>query len=122
MHHEIWDDRVAKAFAMISESSSRPLTCATLALGVNLSPSRLRRLFRIYANTTPNVALKDRRMEIARQLLCTTDLLVKEIAANAGFQGVSHFVRDFERVCGLSPSAFRASCSGLRNTTSHLKF
>ena len=104
MHREIWDDRVAKALAMISESSSRPLTCAMLAGSVNLSSSRLRTLFRICANTTPNAALKARRMEIARLLLCTTELLVKEIAARAGFQDVSHFVRDFERIYGQSPS------------------
>lgn len=48
-------------------------------------------------------------MKEAEKLLIDSFLTVKEISATLGFGDRSHFSRDFKRLCGQSPSAFRDS-------------
>jgi AraC-like DNA-binding protein len=52
--------------------------------------------------------LKDCRMKKAQGLLEATTLSVKEIARRVGVNDDSHFVRDFEKVFGLTPARYRA--------------
>jgi AraC-like DNA-binding protein len=47
------------------------------------------------------------RMQIARVLLCKTDLDVQEIAARTGYSTPSSFGRAFSRWSGFPPQAFR---------------
>ena len=88
------DRRVKEVLAFISAHYWQPLTREVLARRVNLSPSRLHSLFQRHANTTPRAAILAKRMEKAAELLRTTHLLVKEVAAKVGIQDDSHFVRD----------------------------
>jgi AraC-like DNA-binding protein len=53
--------------------------------------------------------LKTVRMQQARALLQSSSLNVKEIAARAGFNDISHFIRDFIRLYGKSPATIRKS-------------
>jgi AraC-like DNA-binding protein len=101
------DRRVIEVLALISSHYCQPLTRELLARHVNLSPSRLHSLFRHQMNTTPRAAIMAKRMEEAAELLCTTHLLVKEVAARVGIQDVSHFVRDFAKFHGMRPTAYR---------------
>lgn len=50
---------------------------------------------------------KAQRIQKARELLETTSLSVKEIAARVGIQDQSHFTRDFKRGHRLTPSQYR---------------
>ncbi len=101
------DRRVLEVMALISARYRQPLTREVLARHVNLSPSRLHSLFRRHMNTTPRALIMAKRMEAAAELLRTTHLLVKEVAAGVGIQDDSHFVRDFAKVYGLGPTAYR---------------
>jgi transcriptional regulator GlxA family with amidase domain len=101
------DRRVKEVLAFISAHYWQPLTREVLARRVNLSPSRLHSLFQRHANTTPRAAILAKRMEKAAELLRTTHLLVKEVAAKVGIQDDSHFVRDFAKFHGLGPTAYR---------------
>jgi len=105
---DIGESRVAEVLAFISVSYRQPLTRNDLAHRVNLSPSRLHSLFRRHGKTTPHAALMAVRMGKAAELLRTTHLLIKEVAAEVGVHDDSHFVRDFEAAYGLSPANFRA--------------
>jgi AraC-like DNA-binding protein len=46
-------------------------------------------------------------MQIARVLLCKTELDVQEIAVRAGYSTPSSFARAFVRWSGCSPQTFR---------------
>lgn len=108
------DQRVADVLALISSQYRQPLSREVLARHVNLSPSRLNSLFRHHTNTTPRAAITAKRMEKAAELLRTTHLLVKEVAARVGIQDDSHFVRDFARFYGLWPMAYREAHTAMR--------
>ena len=49
------------------------------------------------------------RIEEAKRLLATTQLLVYEVGARVGYPSVEHFSRLFKRLAGVSPVKFRAS-------------
>jgi transcriptional regulator GlxA family with amidase domain len=59
---------------------------------------------------SPMQHLKYLRIQQAEQLLRDTFLSVKEIAFRCGAKDLSHFVRDFKRRKGLTPTAFRSQC------------
>ena len=75
---------------------------------VNLSPSRLRHLYKIEKGETPTQHLHFLRMQEAGTLLETTFLSVKQIMNKVGMCDDSNFTREFKRVHGMSPTKFRS--------------
>lgn len=75
---------------------------------VNLSPSYLRRLFKAEVGMTPFKYMKTLRMERAKHLLETTFLSVKEVMQTVGVNNRSHFIKDFKKLYGLTPTQLRA--------------
>lgn len=82
-----------------------------LAHSVNLSPSRLRSLFKAETGMTPGQYHRDLRMQLIRDLVDNTFLSVKEIMERVGINDRSHFFRAFKRAYGLTPAQHRASSS-----------
>ena len=102
------DRRIEQVTTLIREEFQRQLTLQELARTVNLSPSHFRRLFKAETGQTPARFLKECRMAKAKELAETTHFSVKEIIHHVGMGDDSHFVRDFERLYGLSPTRLRA--------------
>ena len=94
--------------AFMNTNLHRKLTPIEIAQSVRLSPSRLRELFREETGTSLRLYRRELRLERAKHLLETTFLSVKEVAASVGIDGVSHFVRDFEKRYGATPSQYAA--------------
>jgi transcriptional regulator GlxA family with amidase domain len=103
------DPRVHAAIAFMKTNLNRQLRPIDIAEVVRLSPSRLRELFRSQTGTSLTLYRRQLRLERAKYLLETTFLSVKEVAANVGIYGLSHFVRDFEKAYGMSPGRY-AEC------------
>ena len=80
---------------------------AALAKVVGCSCRQLQRDCKCWLQTTPRCWLEEMRWAEARRLL-QTELSLKEIADRVGYRSGEHFSRAFQRVHGLSPSAFRA--------------
>ncbi|MDQ3474273.1 MAG: helix-turn-helix transcriptional regulator [Acidobacteriota bacterium] len=106
------DHRAEKVITLISNNFHRKLTLGALARTVNLSPSRLRHLFKAETGTTPTQYLHQLRMSRAKLLLETTYLQVKEIRNLVGVGGESRFVQDFKRVYAKTPASYRTSRNG----------
>ena len=66
----------------------------------------LNRRLQQYGTTFQNV-LDQVRCEVARQLLCYSQVALDDIAASLGYAGVSPFMRSFRRWTGLSPGRLR---------------
>ena len=101
------DQRIQIVRSAIEQECRRAWTIAALARLVNLSPSRLRHLFKTETGITPNQFLKEVRLAEAEQLLRTTFLRVKEIMNRVGFLDESHFGHEFKKTYGQSPSQYR---------------
>jgi len=105
------DPRVQKVVTLMREEFHRESSLNEMAQFVNLSPSRLRYLFKSEIGMPPAQYLKAFRMQRARELLETTFLSVKEIISSIGVNDQSHFIREFKRTYGLTPAQYRMSLS-----------
>lgn len=101
------EPRVHKAICLMTKDLSREVSPAELSLALNLSVSRLRHLFKVSTGTSPARYLKARRLEMAKELLETTFLNIKQVMLKTGFKHRSHFVSAFKNAYGLSPSQYR---------------
>lgn len=103
------DRRIQNVCEAIEAEYKRAWTIVSLADLVNLSPSRLRHLFKAEVGKTPVQFLKEVRLSEAELLLKTTFLSVKEIMNRVGFIDESHFGHEFKKAYGLAPSKYRSS-------------
>ncbi len=88
---------------------SQNFSLGKMAQSVNLSPPYFCYLFKSITGVPPAKYLKSLRMQQAAMLLATTFLSVKEIVRHVGLADDSHFVRDFKRMHGVTPSEYRHS-------------
>ena len=73
----------------------------------NLSSSYFTHLFTRIIGSPPMEYKQLRRMDIAKKLLITTKLSIKEISTIIGFNDPLYFARCFKQTVGKSPSQFR---------------
>jgi len=104
------DPRIRAVIAYIAGHSHRRLSAGDLASLAQVSPAQLRRLFKTETGQSPLQYLREVRLQEAELLLRTTSLSVKEITARVGIADVSHFVRDFRKARGITPTAYRVHC------------
>jgi AraC-like DNA-binding protein len=103
--------RLETALAIVVERIENRLkeTLAVPALAgeAGLSQNYLARAFRQrYGLAIPRFILL-RRIELARHLLATSKASIKQIASEVGLADVQHFNKQFRRLAGVSPSAYR---------------
>lgn len=101
-------ERVKRVIELMQGDPSRSFTLGKMAESVNLSPPYFCFLFKSITGVPPAKYLKSLRMQQAASLLSTTFLSVKEIVRRVGLTDESHFVRDFKRLYGVTPSEFRS--------------
>ncbi len=91
----------------VRENHGQPIKIGDLAKIVYLSPSQFERRFHKVFHITPTRHILNVRVRTACKLLSTTNNTIVSIALETGFYDHSHFVRNFRKVMGLSPSAYR---------------
>lgn len=109
---EAIDKRVVAAFDILNNpAGAGVIDFEQIASSLNLSSSRLRHLFTIETGISPMQCLRLLRLERAHQLMLQSFLTVKEVTDRVGFSDVSHFVREYKRVFGETPSQTRLNHS-----------
>jgi transcriptional regulator GlxA family with amidase domain len=101
------DPRVERVIALMKGDLRQGLSLGEMAHLVNLSPAHLCNLFKAETGTSPARYLRSLRMIRAQTLLINTFLSVKEIMVGVGLSDQSHFVRDFKRINGTTPTQYR---------------
>jgi len=101
------DRRIEVIISKIKADTAAAWDIPTLAVLVNLSPSRFRHLFKQETGTTPSQYIKDARLRRAEKMLRTTFLSIKQILKQVGITSNTHFVRDFRQKYGMTPTAYR---------------
>jgi transcriptional regulator GlxA family with amidase domain len=99
------DYRIRKILELIEDDPSKSIT--ELAHQMNLSSSRLGHLFRTQVGIDLDGFLRNARLEKAAELLRTTELSIKEIAAQVGYHHASSLDRGFKHKFALEPADYR---------------
>lgn len=103
--HAIFTDAVE----IIAAEYSRPIRVEEISRRVATSPRQLQRVFADIGGSGFRAHLRAVRMARATELLATTNLPVKEIAARVGYDDPSQFSKAFKHTCGMSPLQMRAT-------------
>lgn len=88
-----------------------PLRVAELAELFGYNPDYLSRLFRRAHGVSLKEYIDRARLKRASDLLLTTDLSLRDVAARCGFEDYKYFLRFFSRRQGVSPTGLRRSLS-----------
>ncbi len=102
-----WYGHIKEVIAYIDTHYSEDLTITKLAKIAHLSETRFRRLFKGVMDMTVGRYLVTIRLNAARKLLATTNMLISEIATTVGFWDQSHFVKAFKKLRGETPHQYR---------------
>ena len=112
LHRTVGDDRNHAGVQAAIEHARRhfadPLRVADLAEAAGLTASRLERSMRRTVGMSPKQLLIRTRIDEAVRRLDDTDQPIAAIASACGFYDQSSFTRQFQRVVGMTPGAYRA--------------
>ncbi|MFI2457834.1 GlxA family transcriptional regulator [Streptomyces sp. NPDC019539] len=89
------------------ERLDRPLTLGELAAHARMSVRTFTRRFRDEAGVTPGQWLTAQRVEVAKQLLETSDLSIDLVADRAGFGSANSLRQHMRELVGVSPAVYR---------------
>lgn len=95
-----------KAIKLLSD----PTDCTSIeeiASIYNISPNHFIRSFKQYTGMSPNAFRIEKRMEIASEMLLSTDMSIEEVSDTAGYSDPLYFSRAFKKHYGMSPSEYR---------------
>ena len=92
-------------------NSAKHLTLDTLSELMEVSKSTLAKRSSTLLGESPSHYLLRGKIDLAVKLLSTTNMRIKEVSFDLGFQNPYHFSRVFKRVTGHSPSEFRTANS-----------
>ncbi|HEY1788978.1 MAG TPA: AraC family transcriptional regulator [Verrucomicrobiae bacterium] len=99
---------IERAITRIQDEFDRNLDMKVLAQELSVSYSWFRHTFTAHTGLSPHQYLLELRLVRARSLLAETELPVKEIALQTGFEDELYFSRLFRQKLNLTPSQWRS--------------
>ncbi len=104
------DQRFLDKFERVAQTNSaKHLTLDKLAKLMEVSKSTLAKRCSALLGESPSHYLLRGKIDLAVKLLSTTNMRIKEVSFDLGFQNPYHFSRVFKRLTGRSPTEFRKS-------------
>lgn len=96
-----------QALEVVNRRFAEPLRLADLAGAAGWSVPHLHDRFKDRLGVSPHQALIRRRIQVARQLLASTNDPIKSIAAQCGFPNAAAFCVQFRKTTQMSPKDYR---------------
>ncbi len=110
--------QIVRALAYVDEHLSDPgLTVARVASVLNLSATYLSELFVEQVGQRMSRLIANRRIELAKRLLVTTDWQIKRVAHETGHANPNWFCHVFSVHVGLTPGEYRATATAQKLCT-----
>jgi len=106
-HPDVYPAAAARLRWLIDEDPKAARGLEELSRQCGYSASRLRVLFEREYGQSPQAYRNKRRMHIAADLLCNSDLRIKEISERVGCRHVSHFCALFKSAYAMTPTHYQ---------------
>lgn len=104
--------QAARAQKLILERLDAQILTATLAKACSLSRGHFSRLFKKTFGLPPHKWQRERRLEMAKTLLCDPNCALADIAIRCGFNDQAHFTRVFKLTTRVTPMVWRRERAG----------
>lgn len=114
---EVDDDPVAETMDWALSRLAEPLTVRDLARRAHLSDRQYSRRFAAATGTTPGRWLAEARIRASLPLLERSTTTVEDVGRRVGMPAPAGFRRQFSRVMGVPPSAYRQTFRGTETPT-----
>ena len=101
------DDNIILIGNYIDKNISRNITVEELAGLVHMHPNYFIRYFRSHFGYSPMKFINKLRIDMAKQLLSSTQKSIGKIASEVGVKDIFYFSNLFKKFTGYSPSEFR---------------
>ena len=96
-----------RACLRLGQDLDGEIDLAAVARNAGMSYESFRKRFKLATGSAPVEYRNHKRLETARQLLRSTSLTIREIAASLGYYDEYHFSRRFRKATGSAPGAYR---------------
>jgi two-component system response regulator YesN len=98
---------INKAKLYIQDNFAKPLTLEEVSAEAGFSPSYFSTLFRKETGENFSDYLMNVRVEYAKTLLRDSQIKIKDICANIGYNDYKRFTKKFKQLTGVSPKEYR---------------
>lgn len=102
-----WNDGITNAIAYIEEHLTEEIDINKIAEKAYVSSFYFQKIFHVLCGFTVGEYIRNRRLTLAAQELCSTHMKVIDVALKYGYDSPDSFARAFTRFHGVSPSAAR---------------
>jgi AraC-like DNA-binding protein len=92
---------------IMRENVDRELDFKELASSLNLGYSYFRKMFKKHTGVSPGQYHLHLRLMRAKELLLATDMPIKQVAYETGFESIHYFSRLYKNKMGIPPSEVR---------------
>lgn len=99
--------QVAQAIDYIYVHIMDRITVNELAEAINISPTHLSRIFKQETGISVSEYIRQRKIDMAKNLLRFSDYDFADIAAMLSYSSQSHFIQHFRTQMGMTPKAYR---------------
>ncbi|MDT9717603.1 response regulator [Paenibacillus sp. ClWae2A] len=93
----------------VKENLEKDLSLVRLAELHHFNPSYLSRFFKQEMGINVSEFIDDCRIRKAKELLQNTNLMVREVALQVGYEAAHSFTRLFKKITGMTPQEYRES-------------
>ena|GEM_PF-5750582 len=99
---------VKQTVEFVKANYAKDITIDSIASHIGISYSYLRKVFKDATGSNLADYINDLRMQKAKELLCSTNYTIKEIAAMCGYNHERSFSRSFAHAEGMSPGKYKS--------------
>ncbi|MDE2421895.1 MAG: helix-turn-helix domain-containing protein [Gammaproteobacteria bacterium] len=106
-HRNHTDEMILNIQDWIESNYTKAITIQDMASYIGMSERTLKRRFLTATQLSPNRYLQKVRLDKAKKLLLVTNLSVKEVAYEVGYENISFFIKLFKENVGLTPAKWK---------------
>lgn len=103
--------KLTPVFQFIDAHYRQSIHLDDVARAAGYSPAYLTNLSQSHTGKTVKKWITERRMAQARQMLSSTAQSVRQIAEETGYTDAGYFIRQFRKLHGTTPKAWRSNCT-----------